>query len=429
MSKRWPKLWGATTAPIASSDFHPHQAGDISGGQFNDEVVFGDIRSYNWNGGSDLSGGADATATLGYFLDASSGVIQAQVLYAEGGSFTGTIIAGSGTIGGWAIGATSLSDAAGTVGLSSAVTVGDDIRFWAGHATPASAPFRVTEAGVMTALSGELGSLSVTGTLTLSGSGEIVTDTSGIRVMITTADADRIRFYSGYAGETPGWVRARGLPASIEIRSPVSAADGYARYAQLVLRSTAAGTYGEAFLHADTTYVTGNLQVAGTSLKVNGLQAFHPGHFAQADTELDGPTIATYTPTLTATTTNPTLSTDASHTVTGEYAKIGNRVKVWVYIEFGTAGVNAGSGQYIISLPTTASKPTISGTNQPSVGSGRIFDSSGADNYLVDVRLATTTTVRLRYDQQTASGNVGAAIPYTWANSDYIVIHFEYLEA
>ena len=42
---------------------------------------------------------------------------------------------------GWTIGATALSDTAGVVGMSSAVTAGDDIRFWAGHATPASAPF------------------------------------------------------------------------------------------------------------------------------------------------------------------------------------------------------------------------------------------------------------------------------------------------
>jgi len=63
----------------------------------------------------------------------------------------GVLKAISGTIGGFAIGDTYIRDAAGVVGISSAVTGGDDIRFWAGHATMASAPFRVTEAGVVTA--------------------------------------------------------------------------------------------------------------------------------------------------------------------------------------------------------------------------------------------------------------------------------------
>ena len=40
---------------------------------------------------------------------------------------------------------------AGSVGMSSASTGADDIRFWAGNATPASAPFKVTESGKITA--------------------------------------------------------------------------------------------------------------------------------------------------------------------------------------------------------------------------------------------------------------------------------------
>lgn len=76
----------------------------------------------------------------------------------EDGSFNSTL----GNIGGWVVGATSLKDVAGTVGMSSLVTGGDDIRFWAGNATPASAPFRVTEAGVLTASSGTIGGFTIT---------------------------------------------------------------------------------------------------------------------------------------------------------------------------------------------------------------------------------------------------------------------------
>ena len=45
--------------------------------------------------------------------------------------------------------------------MSSTVTGGDDIRFWAGDATPGSAEFRVTESGALTA-----SSATITGAIT-----------------------------------------------------------------------------------------------------------------------------------------------------------------------------------------------------------------------------------------------------------------------
>jgi len=74
----------------------------------------------------------------------------------------GTIYAVLGEIGGWIIGATSLMDAAGEVGMSSAVTGGDDVRFWAGGVVPATAPFSVTEAGVLAATAGTVGRWEMT---------------------------------------------------------------------------------------------------------------------------------------------------------------------------------------------------------------------------------------------------------------------------
>ena len=76
-------------------------------------------------------------------------------------TIAGTLVATAGSIGGWTINATSLTDAAGTVGMSSAVTVGDDIRFWAGDSTPASAEFRVFESGALVATSA-----TITGAIT-----------------------------------------------------------------------------------------------------------------------------------------------------------------------------------------------------------------------------------------------------------------------
>jgi hypothetical protein len=62
-------------------------------------------------------------------------------------------ISGNTTIAGWTITATALKAGTGaaTVGLDSTVTGGDDVRIYAGSATPTSAPFRVTEAGALVA--------------------------------------------------------------------------------------------------------------------------------------------------------------------------------------------------------------------------------------------------------------------------------------
>jgi hypothetical protein len=102
----------------------------------------------------------------------------------------GAITATSGTIGGWTLAATNLTASTGTVGISSAVTGGDDIRFWAGHATPSSAAFRVTEAGVLTA-----SSATITGTIT--------TTASGARVLVGSGTGyGYVDFYTagGYGG-------------------------------------------------------------------------------------------------------------------------------------------------------------------------------------------------------------------------------------
>ncbi len=55
--------------------------------------------------------------------------------------------AGVNKLAGWTISGTAFTADSGVVGMSSAATVGVDWRFWAGHATPGSAPFRVDESG------------------------------------------------------------------------------------------------------------------------------------------------------------------------------------------------------------------------------------------------------------------------------------------
>lgn len=96
------------------------------------------------------------------FAAAPFSVSLAGALVASSATISGSITATSGSIGGWTITATSLKSGSGanTVGLDSG---GTNPAIYAGSATPASAPFRVTQAGAMTATNG-----TFSGTITAS---------------------------------------------------------------------------------------------------------------------------------------------------------------------------------------------------------------------------------------------------------------------
>ena len=105
-----------------------------------------DLKSGEWVGNISVKDGYlqssnYVAATSGWRLTPTSGEI----------NFSLSILAGA--IGGFDIGADYIRDAANTFGLASTVTVGDDVRFWAGDtfANRATADFRVTEAGVVNA--------------------------------------------------------------------------------------------------------------------------------------------------------------------------------------------------------------------------------------------------------------------------------------
>jgi len=131
--------------------------------------------------GSDLSSSNYRAGSIGWKLF-SNGKLEA-----SDGIFRGNITASTGNIGGWVINSDNITDVAGTTGLSSTVTAGDDIRFWAGHATPSSAPFRVTEAGVLTATSGTIGGWTLAAT-ELS-SGKVKLQSTAERILIGDASA------------------------------------------------------------------------------------------------------------------------------------------------------------------------------------------------------------------------------------------------
>jgi len=101
---------------------------------------------------------------------------------------TGAITAVSGTVGGWTLGTNSFTANGGIVGLSSAITTGNDIRFFAGSTTLTSAPFRVAEDGSLVATDA-----TITGTTQTN---------SGLHKVVMESSDNSIKWYNQYGENT-----------------------------------------------------------------------------------------------------------------------------------------------------------------------------------------------------------------------------------
>jgi hypothetical protein len=117
----------------------------------------------------------------------------------------------------------------------------------------------------------------------------------------------------------------------------------------------------------------------------------------------------TWTPTLTAVTTNPSVGTGATRT--GAYFQVGKMVTARGTVRFGTSGSSAGSGIYEVSLPVTA-KSLSPGRQQ---GSATAFSHAGdfVDG-AVFIESGATTKARLSIDSTVVTNSS----PWTWTNND-----------
>lgn len=149
----------------------------------------------------------------------------------------------------------------------------------------------------------------------------------------------------------------------------------------------------------DDIAVSGDLAVGGT-LTVGGLPV-PPGP------ESSG----TYTPALTASGTNPNLG--AGGAAVGKWWRDGEFVVVEFGFSFNGAGVAAGSGTYLVSLPFSLSSAHAA---YCSFGGGNIYDASASSNPSCTFsRNASTSLLRIH-----AANIVSAAVPWTWAAGDSI---------
>ena len=138
-----------------------------------------------------------------------------------------------------------------------------------------------------------------------------------------------------------------------------------------------------------------------------------------------------YTPTLTASTTNPTLGTGSS--ATGYYKRLGHRVEGYCSIQFGSAGVAAGTGYYGLLLPVEPVNRTMA------IGIGYLVDNSDNVRFLVASAAISTPLWAANTSKAiivvsnaagagffTGANPVGAAAPWTWAENDQLLVTFSY---
>ncbi len=125
-----------------------------------------------------------------------------------------------------------------------------------------------------------------------------------------------------------------------------------------------------------------------------------------------------YTPVLTATTTNPTLGTGSSSV--GSYARIQDLIFYRFVITFGTSGVNAGVGTYRISLPVAAA--AITNFTENPLGTTMFTDSSLGGNYFGNAWFADVNNLSPVYQTgfNGTVNNIGAVNPVIPAANDVL---------
>lgn len=135
-----------------------------------------------------------------------------------------------------------------------------------------------------------------------------------------------------------------------------------------------------------------------------------------------GATFGPWTPALIATTTPPNLG--ASGVIAGRYALVGDLVVGRCSALFGGAGVNAGSGTYLLSLPVAPRVPADDGSI---LGVIWAYDASATRVYVGMLTYYDATHARMRIDE--ATNFVTNSSPVTWAAGDNFMANFSYERA
>lgn len=234
---------------------------------------------------------------------------------------------------------------------------------------------------------GTLGSLAVTG--------DLIVDTNTLRVDSTN---NRV----GVNVTSPA------VPLDVVGRVEVRAAatqDGVALAGRAGGTSSYEATLTPTTLTADRTLTLPD--ISGTVITTGNLSSITS----------TGITWTSWTPTWTASVTNPTLNNGV---LSGRYMQVGKGVFCQIFLQIGST-TNIGSGEYRWALPFTAASPINSFLT---IGDGRTYDASAVTARLANVIFngGATTYVSL-YVASAICGSVNPVIP---ATSDEYHLSFFY---
>jgi hypothetical protein len=134
---------------------------------------------------------------------------------------------------------------------------------------------------------------------------------------------------------------------------------------------------------------------------------------------------ASYTPALTATTTNPSLGTTGA-LAEGGYCQVGtgsgSLVRGRADIQFGS-GMSQGSGSYRISLPVAAN---TSRTTFTVIGTASVYNGAGGGIKVGVVILVDSTHAQVFIPAGAPNHIIGSGLPGNWAANDSISYDFAY---
>ena len=322
-------------------------------------------------------------------------------------NITGNITATTGTIGGWTIGATDLTSDAGATGMASS----GGYRIWVGDATPANAEFRVSSAGALTATSatitgditatsGTLGTLSITGTLNMAsgsifksgmtahgtGSGWWFENNAGTPIMAIGSNSSSGFSFNG----TNMYLFGQAVIGTIEVSTNGNIRSGASSYASGTgwILEYNGGT--PRFRVGTATSGTNYLAFDGTNIEMRGKLKFGSGGNSYLDGtiqhfELTGSNTAVIE--MKAGAANPAIqiegfanSTDAQSTYSATATNAGT-------LRAGSVFVNATAADNTTNVTVRASKSGVTQSEFVAEGDGYAYvglgDSAGAKNFEV----------------------------------------------
>ena len=133
-----------------------------------------------------------------------------------------------------------------------------------------------------------------------------------------------------------------------------------------------------------------------------------------------------YTPSLTASTTNPSIGTGGFVETTGRYSQNGRIVTGYARVAAGTTSVTAGTGTYRISLPVTCAMDGVYDNRGVVVGSAYYSDASASTVNYVATAAATDSGTYATF--RTVGGFISSTLPGL-ASNDFLMFNFNYTAA